>query len=295
MIKPFKTIDEQIDLLISRGLIISDRDTAYDFLLRHNYYRISGYTLTLRDHDNFYKNVTIENVIEIYNCDHELRHLLLNHLETIEVTFKSVYSYEFTKLHGALGYLNNEYFSDVEKYNEIISKCEIQRSQRRKYEDYIQHFESNNEEIPFWAYVDLMTISDISFLYSISESNLQKNVAKAFSLNFQNAGELLGKFIHSMTIIRNLCAHGGRLFNRIFQRKPSLNKKEQNVLIRNKDGIIDNAHLCGFILIMRRLLKRSDFQGLQKELKSILGEYPFVEPKYYGLTTDWDKKFDSLK
>ena len=294
MIKPFKTIDEQIDLLISRGLIISDRDIAYDFLLRHNYYRISGYTLTLRNHDTFYNNVTIENVIEIYNCDHELRHLLLNHLETIEVTVKSVYSYEFAKLHDALGYLNNAYFSDVEKYNEIISKCETQRNQRRKYEDYIKHFESNNEEIPFWAYVDLMTISDISFLYSISESHLQKSIARAFNLNFQNAGELLGKFMHSMTIIRNLCAHGGRLFNRIFQRKPSLNKKEQNVLIRNKDGIIDNSHLCGFILIMRRLLKKSDFQSLIKELQALFDKYPFVEPRYYGFPPDWNKKFKAL-
>lgn len=295
MIKPFKTIDEQIDLLISRGLIISDRNVAYDFLIRHNYYRISGYTLTLRDHDNFYKNVTIENVMEIYNCDHELRHLLLNHLETIEVTFKSVYSYEFAKLHGALGYLNSTYFSDVEKYNEIISKCETQRAQRRKYEDYIKHFESNNEEIPFWAYVDLMTISDMSFLYSISEPDLQKSVANAFNLNLKKAGELLGKFMHSMTIIRNLCAHGGRLFNRIFQLKPSLNTKEQKVLRRDKNGIIDNSHLCGFILIMRRLLKRYDFQSLIKELQALFDKYPFVEPRYYGFTTDWNKKFNALK
>ena len=38
---------------------------------------------------------------------------------------------------------------------------------------------------------------------------------------------LLAKFMHSITIIRNLCAHGSRLYNRLFEQKPSLNKEEK--------------------------------------------------------------------
>ena len=44
-IKEYKTIDEQIALLRSRGLAIADEELAKDFLLRNNYYRISGYSL----------------------------------------------------------------------------------------------------------------------------------------------------------------------------------------------------------------------------------------------------------
>lgn len=51
--KIFKTVDEQLELLRSRGLIISDDAKAKDFLLRNNYYRISGYSLTLRKNDIF--------------------------------------------------------------------------------------------------------------------------------------------------------------------------------------------------------------------------------------------------
>lgn len=50
--KEFKTIDEQIALLQSRGLIISDKEQASEFLLFNNYYRVSGYSLTLRNHDS---------------------------------------------------------------------------------------------------------------------------------------------------------------------------------------------------------------------------------------------------
>lgn len=66
--------------------------------------------------------------------------------------------------------------------------------------------------------------------------------------------EILGRFMHSMTIIRNLCAHGSRLYNRLFEQKPSLNKKELRLLYVKPDGSVDNAHLYGFILIMKRLL-----------------------------------------
>lgn len=45
--KAFKTIDEQLDLLRSRGLTIDDESKAKQFLLYNNYYRISGYSLTL--------------------------------------------------------------------------------------------------------------------------------------------------------------------------------------------------------------------------------------------------------
>ena len=103
--KDFKTIDEQIDILRSRGLTIEDEAEAKDFLLRNNYYRISGYSLTLRKNDVFAKSATFQNIEDIYNFDHEFRHIILHHIETIEVQMKSIYAYEFTKVYGPLGYL----------------------------------------------------------------------------------------------------------------------------------------------------------------------------------------------
>ncbi len=71
--KDFKTIDEQLEILRSRGLIIDDENIAKDFLLYNNYYRISGYSLTLRKNNIFSKSASFQNIIDIYNFDHELR------------------------------------------------------------------------------------------------------------------------------------------------------------------------------------------------------------------------------
>lgn len=286
--KEFKTIDEQISLLEGRGLSIPDHEQAKDFLLRNNYYRVSGYSLTLRSHDVFNPAAAFQNIVDIYNFDHELRHILLQYLESIEVAVKAVYSYEFTKRHGASGYLDASHFSDAAKHQEIMDKAEKQKTSRLPHEAYLKHFvEDLNQDIPLWAYVDLLTISDISFLYSISETDVQDAVALSFGLTTHGA-KILGKSMHSLTIIRNLCAHGSRLYNRVFEQKPWLSKKEKKILRLNDDGSVDNAHLFGFILLMRCLMKADEFASMKAEIAALTQNYPFVSMRYYGFPDEWE-------
>ena len=41
--KVFRTIDEQLDILKSKGLAIEDYDRAKEILLRENYFFLNGY------------------------------------------------------------------------------------------------------------------------------------------------------------------------------------------------------------------------------------------------------------
>lgn len=289
--KSFKTLDEQIAILRSRGLVIEDEDATKEFLLLNNYYRVSGYSLTLRKNDVFTKTATFQNIKDIYNFDHEFRHIILHHIETIEVQIKSIYAYEFTKVYGPLGYLNAENFSNQSKHKEIIKKANQQKEKRLPHEAYLKHFVNDlHQEIPLWAYVDLLTISDISFLYSISQHSIKQMIANKFGLTMNRGHEILGQYMHSMTIIRNLCAHGSRIYNRLFEQKPSLNKKEQALLIRYKDGTVDNAHFFGFFLIMRRLLSEDNFANMKEAVIALTNKYPFVRMDYYGFRDDWQEK-----
>lgn len=285
--KDFKTIDEQIDILESRGLKIEDKNKAKMFLKRNNYYRISGYSLTLRDHDVFSPMATFQNIIDIYEFDHEFRHILLKYLEIIEVTVKSVFSYHFTKVYGPTGYLDENNFTDINKHDEIIKKAEAQKTSRLPHEAYLKHFVNElNQNIPLWAYVDLLTISDISFLYKIAPTGIKEVVANELNLNNKGA-ELLEHFMHRLTIIRNLCAHGSRLYNRLFEQKPRLSKTEKQLLIKDTDGNLDNSHLYGYIIIMKRLLGASEFENMKSEVIQLSKKYPFVQMKYYGFRDDW--------
>ena len=52
--------------------------------------------------------------MDIYNFDYEFRHIVLKYIEKIEIKFKSIYAYEFTKLYGATAYLNISNFTNEE-------------------------------------------------------------------------------------------------------------------------------------------------------------------------------------
>ena len=286
--KVFLTIDEQISLLRSRGLKITDEEKAKEFLLYNNYYRISGYSLTLRSHDVFSSSASFQQIVDIYCFDQELRHILLRYIETIEIRIKSVYAYEFTQRHGPLGYLDPKFFTDEDTYRKIMNKVNKLKERRLPQEPYLKHFiEDLQQDIPFWAYVDLFTIYDISFMFSISDHIIQEAVAETILENQPHKEYLLGRFMHSMTIIRNLCAHGSRLYNRIFQQKPYLRKKELKLLIKDENEVVDNAHLFGFLFIMKRLLEREFFVGLKEDLKNLASKYPFVNLKYCGFPKNW--------
>ena len=285
--KEFKTIEQQIAILESRGLQIPDKALAGDFLHRNNYYRVSGYSLTLRNHDVFAPSATFQNIIDIYEFDYNFRHILLKYIELIEVTVKSVYSYEFTRAYGATGYLDPDNFTDVTIHTDIMQKAETQKNSRLPHEAYLKHFVNDlQQDIPLWAFVDLLTISNISFLYKISEQPVKLAVAKTLGLKARG-DEVLERFMHHMTIIRNLCAHGSRLYNRLFEQKPWLSKQERALLISLPDGTVDNAHLYGFILIMRRLLRPEEFGAMKNEIAALSQKYPFVNLRYYGFREDW--------
>ena len=73
--KPFKSYDEQIALLRERGLIITDDVYARDVLKRMNYYRFSAYSLTLRENDRFFPEVTLQDMVALYDFDQEFMQL----------------------------------------------------------------------------------------------------------------------------------------------------------------------------------------------------------------------------
>lgn len=291
MAKAFKTIDEQIAILKERGLSIPDdtMDDAKLFLIKNNYYRISGYSLTLRNHDVFYPNASFQNIMDIYNYDRELRNVLLWAIELIEVNIKSRYAYFFSKKHGGLGYMNSSHYSNFNKYIYIINRANASIKKRLDQEAYLQHYVKDlKEPIPLWAYVDLFTISDISVLYSISDEEIKKEIAKEYGLTHNKASQVLSNYLHGLTIVRNLCAHDSRLFNRLFITKPDLNKKEIGILNKDANGNPDNNKLFGYILIIKRLLTDDEFSTFKTKIIDLCRKYPFVDMRYYGFCNEWE-------
>lgn len=58
MLKPAKTIEEQINLLKERGIVINDYEFAKFFLANNNYYRLMGYAYQFKTEQKTYKENT---------------------------------------------------------------------------------------------------------------------------------------------------------------------------------------------------------------------------------------------
>ena len=70
-LKQAKTLDELLDILELRGLVIGDRDNARSQLSMIGYYRLSGYSLGLRNNDVFHPGVSLTEIVQIYRFDEQ--------------------------------------------------------------------------------------------------------------------------------------------------------------------------------------------------------------------------------
>lgn len=108
---PALTLDDQIDLLTERGLNVPNRDKARHYLRYTGYYRLSGYFLALQQHGSdvqphtFMEGITFNDVLDIYIFDRELRLLVIDAIERIEVAFRACISNTMSENNGPLWFM----------------------------------------------------------------------------------------------------------------------------------------------------------------------------------------------
>src|SRR5699024_11932873 len=91
--KPFKTTEEQIDILRKRGLEINDEKLANSFLLSKNYHiLINSYKppftyLDSNDDEMFQPGTSFEDLVRFYYFDETLRNILFNYIISFYLSF----------------------------------------------------------------------------------------------------------------------------------------------------------------------------------------------------------------
>lgn len=286
--KPFKTIEEQINLLEQRGLVIEDKKEAEDILAHYNYYRLSGYTLTLRKDDKFFENVRFSDVMQIYNFDAMLRSLLLYVLEYIEVSFRTYIGYCHAKEYGPLGYLNSKSFDDAERFFKFKNDLDEAINDNGKNEIFIRHHKDRYEgNIPIWVVVELLSFGTLSRLFKNLCCDTRKYICK------NNYGlisdEYIGNWLQGLTILRNICAHRGRLYNRYINFSLPFSSKDKRKLREfGLDIQVVSKQLFSYIFIINKLVKDEEvWVNFIGRFERLIEKYPFVKISYYGFPENW--------
>lgn len=275
------TYDEQIEKLQQRGCMIEDVPFCKKALASINYYRLTAYFLPFKNADgSYHTGITFHRVYRIYEFDRKLRELLFAAIEEIEISLRVRFAYYHAHQYGAEGYLDDSNFKsrhDAEKFTRHLNQ-EIKNNEKVLFVKH--HLENYNGHFPIWVATELFTFGMLSYFYADMKTRDQKYLASEL---YGTTPKNLVSWLRCCTDLRNICAHYGRLYYRIFPAIPA--------------GIDVPAaaqrRLWGTVLMLRNLYpdmgKWNDsiiprMQALFEEYQNDIDLYHIAFPK------DWDKK-----
>jgi len=279
-IKPPITYDQQVEKLRSRGCQVTDTSFCVSALSRINYYRLSAYFLPFKRNNGDYLNGTDFNTIfQIYEFDRYLRNLLFAAIEEVEINLRAKFAYYHAHKYGAAGYLdaanyNNRHRHD--KFQDLI-ETEIKNNQKVLF---VQHHLGKYEgKFPIWVITELFTFGMLSYFYSDLLMSDQKQLARQL---FDTIPKNLASWLRCCTDLRNICAHYGRLYFRIFTAIPA-----------NLHGLEANAErrLFGAVLSLKALYPDvNKWNGeIFNELKNLIKSYSHViQLEHIGFPLNWE-------
>lgn len=217
--KKATTYEEQVRILQSRGMIIDDEAFCIQKLSEINYYRFSAYFLPFRRQDGSYiEGVHFQRVYRIYEFDRKLRGILFSAIEEIEIFLKSRLAYFHAHQYGALGYPDPANFSAAHRADKFSGNIQREIQNNNKVLFVKHHIENYDGQFPIWVIVELFTFGMISRFYADMPRSDQKKLAKKI---YNTVPQNMVSWLRCVTDLRNICAHYGRLYFRIFSAVPA--------------------------------------------------------------------------
>jgi len=294
---------ELVAHLKSKGLSISDESVLENALFHIGYYRLRGYfypfyktreiikvikeegkedrekkTTELLDPKIFSEGSNFEKVIELYNFDRKLRLLIIEQIQIIEISLRNCLCEHMCQRYGSHWFMNLSIMSVDFDYKGFVDKVSSSK------ELFITHFYekySAPKYPPSWMVAETLTFGTWSRVFSDLRLKDQKEISKIFDIN---KPEILAGWFHTLTVLRNLCAHHNRVWNRNFQNFAPMALDSISVHMGKKNSIYCRLSMLRFLT--KKILIKDEFNF---SLKKLIDERPsFVKTEDMGFIPNWD-------
>lgn len=280
--QPALSISEQISNLKSIGLIIDDEKRAASILNDISYFRlIKAYSLTLKERNsNYPEGVTFDQIVQLYLFNANFRQLLFTEIEQIEVNLRCRVSNYCSKQHGIFGYKDSEFFIDPERHENLLK--DINREINRNYKaPFIRNFKNNYDppEVPFYAAIEVFTFGTLSKFFKNLHNDFKRDIAKVYGIKYT----YLESWFESLSYVRNICAHYGRLYNAKLAKTPILYNEY-------KEKGIGNLRVFGLLCCMKHLLP-NDRHWIEfiAAINGLFLKYPAAKKETMGFPDNWQE------
>ena len=270
--KEFRTLDEQVNIMINKGLVVNDIDKAKDILFRENYFFINGYrTLFYTKDRRFIDGTTFDELYSLFLFDRNLRNIIFKYILVFENNIKSIISYQMSKKYGykEKEYLNpknfNQDIKERRRVEDVINKMNRQIRINGEKHTATFHYITKYHYIPLWILVKVLSFGLINELFGILKEEDQNEIAEYYKINPED----LKVYLSLLSNYRNLCAHEDIVYEHktqtfisdtIYHEKLNISKNE---LGEYKQGKND---LFALIIILKQVLQADRFKEMMAEI-----------------------------
>lgn len=285
------SIYDQIQLLKDRGLQFDDEIYAAKVLSEVSYFRFVQYLRPMeadKTSHKFKPNSRFEDALTLYKFDTQLRTLMFEAIQEIEIALRTKVNHELSMQHGAFWFYDTSLADDEHKYIENMNA--VDRELQRSKEDFIKEHRLKYDKPvfpPSWKTLELASFGTLSKLYyNCNDTKTKKRIARQFNLPQH---EVLESWMRSLTVIRNCCAHHSRIWNRRLTNAPQLCVPLRGAWI-DTNGI-DGNKLYAITCCITYWLDSMGRSGTFKtKLKTLIASYPSVDVAAMGFPRNWESQ-----
>ena len=274
MQKDFRTIDEQVEILQKKGLIVEDIDEAKEVLLRENYFFLNGYRhlfMVSEKNRTFIKGSTFRELYSLFLFDRYFRNIIFKNVLVIENQLKSILSYQLSKKYGykEKDYLNPKNFTNdhdkKRRVKDVLEKMKRQIRINSLHHNATAHYANSYGYIPLWVLVKVLSFGIVCELYTILKKEDKIEIADIFN----TTPEDLSNYLIILSNYRNLCAHEDIVYENKTERyiEDNIYHEELNIPKMYSEYIYGKNDLFAVIIIFKILLTDDSFRLMLKEIE----------------------------
>jgi abortive infection bacteriophage resistance protein len=286
-------ISEHIIQLRERGLIISNEEFAQHYLEHISYYRLAGYWWPMQSdkiNHTFKENSKFEDVIALYNFDRELRVLLFDVIEKIEISLRTKLIYHLSHEFDPWWFQNTSIFQDTKALIDTLANIneEVNRSKDAFIKEHKNKYKDDLRFPPAWKTLEFTSFGSLSKLYGNLKNTIKSKDTIASELGAVNH-TYLPSWLQSIAQIRNYCAHHSRLWNKNLPGTPKLLSRPPHKWVNDvpKDTTRLYLHLCIMRYMVNIIAPENSFSI---KLQELMIKYPSIDPNALGMKSDWNNE-----
>ena len=289
--KPPFSPEQHVALWQSRGLSVPDPAEATHHLKTIGYYRLSGYSLPLQIRNDLTKpphtfkpGTTFKDILRLYLFDRELRLLVMDAVERIEVAFRASLSNHMSVKYGAFWYMDKALFHEDFDFYGFMGEVQedagatASRGSSRGTDVFLRHYFATYSDPPLppsWMVVEVVPFSRWSSIFKwLKQRSDKKALGDLYGLQW----ETLASWIHAVSYVRNLCAHHSHLWNKDFTITPSFADHPSF-------GVTNNTRFYAQSVVLNHFMKRiSPNTRWGQRLLRFIEAHPYIDPMAMGFS-----------